>query len=112
MDFEKELDKIVSVLPRERRSFLFSATMTSKVKKLQRASLKNPAKVEVSEKYSTVDTLVQNYVFIPAKHKVCTRLTKGKEREEERKKGGVKIVRQLSLFRAKEEGRRKRKTSE
>lgn len=43
--------------------------MTSKVQKLQRASLNDPVKVEVSNKYQTVDTLVQNYVFIPEKHK-------------------------------------------
>lgn len=36
---------MLSVLPRERRTFLFSATMTSKVAKLQRACLKNPARV-------------------------------------------------------------------
>ncbi|KAJ8904198.1 hypothetical protein NDN08_000725 [Rhodosorus marinus] len=71
MDFEKEINKVISVLPRDRRSYLFSATMTSKVRKLQRASLADPAKVEVSDKYSTVDTLVQNYIFLPAKHKDC-----------------------------------------
>lgn len=70
-DFEKELDMIVSALPHERRSHLFSATMTTKVRKLQRASLRNPAKVEVSDKYSTVDTLVQNFLFIPEIHKDC-----------------------------------------
>ncbi len=43
--------------------------MTSKVQKLQRASLNDPVKVEVSNKYKTVDTLVQNYIFIPEKHK-------------------------------------------
>ena len=43
--------------------------MTSKVQKLQRASLNDPVKIEVSNKYKTVDTLVQNYVFIPEKHK-------------------------------------------
>ena len=48
MDFEKELDIILGACPRERNTFLFSATMTSKVKKLQRASLTNPVKVEVS----------------------------------------------------------------
>ena len=51
MDFERELDIIVGACPRERNTFLFSATMTSKVKKLQRASLSNPVKVEVSSKY-------------------------------------------------------------
>lgn len=43
--------------------------MTSKVQKLQRASLNDPVKIEVSSKYKTVDTLVQNYLFIPEKHK-------------------------------------------
>ncbi|KAJ1476621.1 P-loop containing nucleoside triphosphate hydrolase protein, partial [Baffinella frigidus] len=68
-DFEKELDQILAVLPRERQTFLFSATMTSKVQKLQRASLTNPVKVEVASKYSTVDTLKQQYMFIPHMHK-------------------------------------------
>jgi ATP-dependent RNA helicase DDX47/RRP3 len=71
LDFEKELDKIVNAMPRDRTSFLFSATMTSKVRKLQRASLKDPARVEVSDKYATVDTLVQHFVFVPDKHKDC-----------------------------------------
>jgi ATP-dependent RNA helicase DDX47/RRP3 len=64
-DFEKELDMILQVLPRERQTFLFSATMTSKVQKLQRASLTDPVKVEVASKYSTVDTLKQQYLFVP-----------------------------------------------
>lgn len=57
-------------MPKERRTQLFSATMTSKVAKLQRACLDNPVKVEVDVKYRTVDTLRQQYLFIPAKHKV------------------------------------------
>lgn len=69
MDFEVELDKILKVLPKERRTFLFSATMTKKVKKLQRASLKDPVKIEVSNKYQTVEQLLQYYIFIPVKYK-------------------------------------------
>ncbi|XP_055638465.1 ATP-dependent RNA helicase DDX47 [Toxorhynchites rutilus septentrionalis] len=69
MDFEVELEKILKVIPRERRTFLFSATMTKKVRKLERASLKDPVKVEVSSKYQTVEKLLQYYVFIPAKFK-------------------------------------------
>ena len=45
MDFEAEIDEILKAVPKERRTFLFSATMTSKVAKLQRACLKNPVKV-------------------------------------------------------------------
>jgi ATP-dependent RNA helicase DDX47/RRP3 len=71
MDFEKELDVILGACPKERNTFLFSATMTSKVKKLQRASLTDPVKVEVSSKYGTVKTLLQQYLFVPAKHKDC-----------------------------------------
>merc|ERR1719387_509592 len=66
---DEALDKILQVVPRERNTYLFSATMTSKVTKLQRASLRKPVKCEVSTKYDTVKTLVQNYLFIPWKYK-------------------------------------------
>ncbi|XP_011159896.1 probable ATP-dependent RNA helicase DDX47 [Solenopsis invicta] len=69
MDFEVEVDKILRVIPRERRTLLFSATMTKKVQKLQRASLRNPVRVEVSTKYQTVEKLQQYYIFIPVKFK-------------------------------------------
>lgn len=69
LDFEKQIHQLLSVIPKERNTFLFSATMTSKVHKLQKASLKDPVKVEINTKYKTVSTLVQNYIFIPAKYK-------------------------------------------
>ena len=69
MDFGPEIDKLLRLLPKERHTYLFSATMTSKVAKLQRASLTDPVKVEVNSKYSTVDSLLQHYVFLPAKLK-------------------------------------------
>ena len=59
MDFEQDLNKIVEALPRERITYRFSGTMTQTVDKLQRASLRNPVKVQVSEKYQTVSTLIQ-----------------------------------------------------
>jgi ATP-dependent RNA helicase DDX47/RRP3 len=65
MDFGPIIDKILKVIPKERRTMLFSATMTTKVKRLQRASLVNPVKVEVSSKYSTVSTLQQYYIWGP-----------------------------------------------
>lgn len=70
MDFEADVDKILKSIPRERRTYLYSATMTKKVQKLQRASLKDPVRVEVSSKYQTVDKLQQFYVFVPVKYKV------------------------------------------
>ncbi|GFP80986.1 dead-box ATP-dependent RNA helicase 10 [Phtheirospermum japonicum] len=70
-DFEKSIDEILNVIPPQRRTYLFSATMTKKVKKLQRACLKDPVKIEAASKYSTVDTLKQQYRFVPAKYKDC-----------------------------------------
>ena len=71
MDFEEEINQILASIPRERNTYLFSATMTSKVAKLQKASLSDPVKVEVSNKFQTPKTLVQQYLFIPAKWKDC-----------------------------------------
>jgi ATP-dependent RNA helicase DDX47/RRP3 len=71
MDFEEEINQILAVIPRERNTYLFSATMTSKVAKLQKASLVDPVKVEVSNKFQTPKNLVQQYMFIPAKWKDC-----------------------------------------
>ncbi|CAM9639580.1 unnamed protein product [Ectocarpus fasciculatus] len=71
MDFEEEINKILAAIPRERNTFLFSATMTTKVAKLQKASLTSPVKVEVSNKFQTPKTLIQQYLFIPAKWKDC-----------------------------------------
>ncbi|KAL7628482.1 ribosomal RNA processing protein [Parahypoxylon ruwenzoriense] len=70
MDFGPILDKLLKFLPRERRTFLFSATMSSKVESLQRASLRDPLRVSISSnKYQTVSTLKQYYLFIPHMHK-------------------------------------------
>jgi ATP-dependent RNA helicase DDX47/RRP3 len=69
LDFEKQINQLLSVIPKKRSTFLFSATMTSKVHKLQKASLHDPVKVEINTKYTTVSGLVQNYIFIPAKYK-------------------------------------------
>ena len=66
--FEEEINKIVEVLPRDRRTYLFSATMTQKVAKLQRASLKDPVKVQVSSKYQTVSTLIQQVSLLSPLH--------------------------------------------
>ena len=78
LDFEEAINTILAALPREgRRTYLFSATMTSKVAKLQRASLVDPVRIEVSDKYGTVSTLVQEFLFVPAKYKVRTEVFVG-----------------------------------
>ena len=54
MDFGPIIDKILKVIPKERTTYLFSATMTTKVAKLQRASLSNPVRVEVNSKCASL----------------------------------------------------------
>nr|CAD1832205.1 unnamed protein product [Ananas comosus var. bracteatus] len=70
MDFERAIDDILKAIPKERQTYLFSATMTKKVSKLRRAC-RNPVKVEAASKYSTVDTLKQQYCSVPQKYKDC-----------------------------------------
>jgi ATP-dependent RNA helicase DDX47/RRP3 len=70
MDFGPSIDKILKFVPRERRTYLFSATMSSRVESLQRASLRDPVRVSISSnKYQTVSTLLQHYLFIPHQRK-------------------------------------------
>jgi ATP-dependent RNA helicase DDX47/RRP3 len=66
MDFGPSIDKLLKFVPRERRTYLFSATMSSRVESLQRASLRDPVRISVSSnKYQTVATLLQHYLFVP-----------------------------------------------
>ena len=58
-DFAGQVDRIVEALPTSRQTMLFSATMTDKVEKLERAALSDPVRVAVSSKYQTVDQLAQ-----------------------------------------------------
>ncbi|KAG6016224.1 ribosomal RNA processing protein [Claviceps pusilla] len=70
MDFGPAIDKLLKFIPRERRTFLFSATLSSRVESLQRASLRDPVRVSVSSnKYQTVSTLLQHMLFIPQPRK-------------------------------------------
>lgn len=68
LDFGPILDKLLRLLP-SRKTYLFSATISSKVESLQRASLSNPAKISVSTKNQTAPNLLQSYLFIPHKFK-------------------------------------------
>lgn len=70
LDFGPILDKILRVLPRERHTLLFSATMSTKLDNLTRAALHNPVRVSISSSsYQTVAKLKQRYIFIPHKFK-------------------------------------------
>lgn len=50
LDFGPIIDKLLKVIPKERNTFLFSATLSTKVEKLKRASLNKPVQVKVAAK--------------------------------------------------------------
>ncbi|XP_064603082.1 ATP-dependent RNA helicase DDX55-like [Liolophura sinensis] len=53
MGFEASLNTILSFLPKQRRTGLFSATQTDEVQQLIRAGLRNPVQITVKEKKVT-----------------------------------------------------------
>nr|XP_027202138.1 probable ATP-dependent RNA helicase DDX47 [Dermatophagoides pteronyssinus] len=65
MDFEQALYEICQACNSDRQTMLFSATMTSKVSKLQKASLVNPIRIKVDEKNQTAHNLHQFIVLVP-----------------------------------------------
>jgi ATP-dependent RNA helicase RhlE len=69
MGFIRDIRKIVQMLPRERHTMLFSATMPSEIEKLAREILVNPAKVEVTPEVITVDRIQQHVFHVPGSRK-------------------------------------------
>ncbi|KAL9033818.1 MAG: hypothetical protein Q9180_005748, partial [Flavoplaca navasiana] len=74
MGFQSTVDAIVEHLPKERQTFLFSATQTKKVADLGRLSLRDPEYVSVHEAAAsaTPSTLQQNYIVTALPEKLNT----------------------------------------
>ena len=51
--FEEEMNKILKLLPKDKVTALFSATMTKKVEDLCRLSLRNPVLIEAAKESET-----------------------------------------------------------
>lgn len=65
LGFEVPLNTILSYLPRQRRTGLFSATQTKELTNLMRAGLRNPVVVSVKEKANqNTPKLLQNYYMV------------------------------------------------
>lgn len=64
-----DVKRIISKLPENRQTMLFSATMPKEVSKLTDAILLKPVKVEVTPVSSTVDTIKQSIYLVEKKDK-------------------------------------------
>ena len=59
MGFINDIKKILKLLPKQRQSLFFSATMPDNIVKLSKTILTDPVKIEVSPVSSTADTISQ-----------------------------------------------------
>ncbi len=66
MGFIRDVRKIITALPRDRQSLLFSATMPADVARLANEILRDPIRIEVSPKTITVDKVEQHVYFVDA----------------------------------------------
>lgn len=62
MGFMQEIEEIVKMLPKNRTSLLFSATMTDEVDKLIKLSLNRPMRVLVEDTYRVASGISQEFV--------------------------------------------------
>jgi ATP-dependent RNA helicase RhlE len=86
MGFAPDLRRILSLLPKQRQTLMFSATMPPELNKVAKEALREPQRLEISPPTKPVETVEQ--VFFPvAKHLKTDLLHELLERTEPR--GGV-----------------------
>ena len=69
MGFLPDMKKIVSKLPRNRQTLLFSATMSKEIARLAIQMLNNPIRVDVTPEVSVPTQIAQQVLFVEKKNK-------------------------------------------
>jgi len=59
MGFQRDINKIMNLLPRQRQNLLFSATFSKEIKALAKGILNQPVMVEATPGNTTVDAIIQ-----------------------------------------------------
>ena len=59
MGFIRDIKKVIKVLPKERQNLLFSATFSDDIRNLAARTLNSPAEIQVAQKNSTADNVIQ-----------------------------------------------------
>lgn len=70
MGFVHDIKRVLALLPRERQTLFFSATMPKEIAKLADSMLTNPRKVEVTPVSSTVEIIEQTVYHVEKASKV------------------------------------------
>src|SRR3989338_6477314 len=66
MGFEPQIKRILAVVPKDRQTFLFSATMPEKISQIARNYMKQPVRVEIARS-GTVAEQVDQEIFVVQK---------------------------------------------
>lgn len=103
MGFIHDIKRILPMLPKQRQTLFFSATMPKEIAALADSILHNPVKVEVSPVSSTVDVIEQHLYLVEKEEKklLLVELLKDKNKESvlvfsRTKHGADKIAKLLS----------------
>src|SRR5574344_2323313 len=102
MGFIHDIKKILPMLPKQKQTMLFSATMPDDIISIVKTLLHSPVKVEVAPVSSVVDTIEQHIYYVEKPDKVATLVNLIRERSDESmlvfsrtKHGADKIARVL-----------------
>jgi ATP-dependent RNA helicase RhlE len=69
MGFIRDVRKLVALLPKDRQSMLFSATMPDDIARLSGEMMRDPARVEVAPQGRTADRIAQKLYHVPMPQK-------------------------------------------
>ncbi|GAB6139640.1 ATP-dependent RNA helicase RhlE [Methylosoma difficile] len=69
MGFLPDIRKIMALIPKQRQSLLFSATVSSAIKSLAAQLLNNPVEVEVAKPNATASNITERVYGIPREYK-------------------------------------------
>ena len=70
MGFAPQINKILKVVPKERQTMLFSATMPDEIGLLAQKYMINPVKIEIARSGTTAELIDQEMIFVEKKSKV------------------------------------------
>ncbi len=69
MGFLPDLQRIISLIPVQRQTLLFSATFSTEIKKLAQSYLRDPVTIEVARQNAAADTVQQIIHMVPSDQK-------------------------------------------
>ena len=103
--FLPDLERILSFLPKQRTTLLFSATFSNEIKRLSASYLQNPVTIEVARPNQTASTVKQHFYSTPTDEKLNALVTLLKQKDIKQsfvfvnsKLGCARLARSLEKF--------------